>query len=337
MMEEEITLKELVTIVQDYWRYLLSKWKTIIIAGIIGIVIGLLISVFIKPQYKATLSFVVDEANQGGGGLAALASNFGLGGVSSGQSLFSSSNIMEFLQTRTMLEEALLRPIREKSYSNTTYAELYIKENKLDNGWEEDSILRNTYFKVGEDHITFGRAKDSILGEICTRIIEKELFVSQPDKDNSFIQIELTTTNETFSKNFPEELMDVVSEYYILSKTQKDKISVDVLQQQADSIQRNLFISMGSSANTNDQIFGLNPAMSTQRVSSVKEQAQVQMNIAILQELVKNLELAKINLLNNTPVIVIAEKPIYPLEVKKVSHTKGLIIGLILSELLTIT
>ena len=58
------------------------------------------------------------------------------------------------------------------------------------------------------------------------------------------------------------------------------------------------------------------------------------MNIAILQELVKNLELAKVSLLNNTPVITIVEKPIYPLEVKKIGKVKGVLIGGLLAGFL---
>ena len=334
-IQEEITLKDLIQSIQGYWNYLISKWKIIAIVVFIGAILGVSASFIIKTKYAGKLTFVIDEKSKVGG-LAGLASTFGLGGVAGDQSLFSSSNIIEFLKTRSMVEESLLRPIRDNAYHNRTYADFYIKENKLDKNWHEDSVLKKIQFKVGEDRSTFAREKDSILGAIYNRILEEELAVLQPNKDNSFIQVSMTSTNEMFSKNFPIELVDVVSEYYSKSKTQKAKNTVNVLQVQVDSVKRALYTSMGGAANSSDQVFGLNPSMNAQRVTSAKEQTQVQMNIAILQELVKNLEVAKMDLLNNTPIITIVENPIYPLEKKRVTKLKGIIIGGFLAGFLAV-
>lgn len=333
--EEEITLKELVNIVQGYWDYLVSKWKVIAIAGFIGAVLGLCASFIIKPKYEGTLTFVIDEENKAGG-LASLASSFGLGGAIGEQSLFSSSNIIEFLKTRTMVESALLRPIQEDLFQNKTYAEVYIKENKLDKNWENHETLKDIHFKAGENRATFGREKDSILGAIYNQIIEKNLSVSQPNKEVSFIKIKVVTTNEIFSKNFANELIDIASEYYVKSKTKKALSSVDVLQRQTDSVSNALYSSMDGAASSLDQIFGLNPAMNVQKVSSAKGQTQVQMNVIVLQELVKNLEIAKMNLLNNTPAITVVERPTYPLEVDRLGKVKGIILGCFFAGLLIV-
>lgn len=326
IQEEEITLKELIQIIQGYWNYLVSKWRVIAVAVLIGSAIGLSASFIIKPQYKGALTFVIDEDNKAGG-LASLASSFGLVGAMGEQSLFSSSNIIEFLKTRIMVESALLRPIPEAPYQNKTYAEVYIKENKLDKNWEDHPVLKDIRFNVRDNRSMFGREKDSILGAIYTHIIEKNLSVSQPNKEVSFIEVNVVTTNEIFSKNFANELIDIVSEYYIKSKTQKAQSSVDVLQRQTDSVSNALYSSMSGAASSLDQVFGLNPAMNIQKVSSAKGQTQVQMNAIILQELVKNLELAKMNLLNNTPAITVVARPIYPLEIDSIGKAKGIVFG----------
>jgi uncharacterized protein involved in exopolysaccharide biosynthesis len=52
----------------------------------------------------------------------------------------------------------------------------------------------------------------------------------------------------------------------------------------------------------------------------------VEMNRAILEELVKNLELAKISLRRETPLIQTIDQPILPLEKKKVSKIKSSIV-----------
>lgn len=329
---DEITLKEVIGIIREYRQYLLSKWKTIFVAGIVGAVVGLSISIYTTPKYIATLKFIVDEGNSSSG-LISLANNLGLGNATNGeQSLFSTTNIIEFLKTRTMIEATLLRPIPERK--NTTYAELYIDEYNLRKDWQDKDELKNIHYKTGEQRQGFSRAKDSILGEIYTRIIEDHLSVQQTSKDNSFIEASVTSQNELFSKNFAIELIDVASEYYIKSKTQKAHTTVAVLQHQVDSVSRNLYKSMGGAAFSLDQVFGLNPAMNAQKIGSAKEEAQAQMSLAMLQELVKNLEISKIDLLNNTPVITVVESPIYPLSLKEISLTKGLFIGYVLATFL---
>src|SRR5690554_5701975 len=74
---DEISLKELILKLQDWWRYLLSKWLIILIVGLLGGALGLLYSIYKKPTYVATLTFVLEEESKGGlgnlGGLAAMA------------------------------------------------------------------------------------------------------------------------------------------------------------------------------------------------------------------------------------------------------------------------
>lgn len=320
-IEKEITLKELIQSVRKIWEYLLTKWMLIVIGGVVGVILGLSVSFVYSPKYKASLSILVDDGNSVGG-LIGLASSFGIAGGE--QSLFSIPNIIQIFNSQTLVEEALLQPVKEKGYDNRTYADLYIKEYKLDKGWEDEPILKEIQFKIGEDRTGFGREKDSILGEVYKDIVEKRLSVSQPDKKNSFIHVGINTRNEVFSKNFAEDLAKVITRYYSVFKTKKAKSSVDVLQHQVDSVRHSLFLSIGGAASSLDQVFGLNPAMSVQKINSVKEQAQVQMNIAVLQELVKQLEIAKIDLLNNTPVIHVVDSSRYPLEKKEI----GILLGI---------
>jgi len=53
----------------------------------------------------------------------------------------------------------------------------------------------------------------------------------------------------------------------------------------------------------------------------------VQANTAILTELVKQTELAKVTLRKETPLIQIIDKPILPLKKEKFGRLKGIIIG----------
>ena len=76
---DEITLKELLEKGKEWFHYLLSQWKIIVLAGIIGGVLGLTYSFTKKPVYTATLSFALEDEKGGGlGGALGLASSFGM-------------------------------------------------------------------------------------------------------------------------------------------------------------------------------------------------------------------------------------------------------------------
>jgi len=78
---------------------------------------------------------------------------------------------------------------------------------------------------------------------------------------------------------------------------------------------------------SNDQVFGLNPALNVRRVPGIKKEVDVQANTAILTELVKQTELARINVRKETPLIQVIDKPILPLKKEKFGKVKGLLIG----------
>jgi uncharacterized protein involved in exopolysaccharide biosynthesis len=63
----------------------------------------------------------------------------------------------------------------------------------------------------------------------------------------------------------------------------------------------------------------LNAAFQSLRVNSQKKQVDVQASGAIYQELVKNLELAKVTLRKESPLIQVIDEPVFPLKVEKPS------------------
>jgi uncharacterized protein involved in exopolysaccharide biosynthesis len=109
---DEISLKELLEKVKEWYSYLLSQWKIIVLAGIIGAALGLTYSFIKKPVYTATLSFALEDEKSGGlGGALGLASSLGLDLGGSGGSMFAGSNLTELFKSRSMVEKTLLSPV----------------------------------------------------------------------------------------------------------------------------------------------------------------------------------------------------------------------------------
>jgi uncharacterized protein involved in exopolysaccharide biosynthesis len=327
---EEISLKELILKIQEWWRYLLSKWVIIVIAVIIGGAIGLTYAYLKKPIYKAELSFALQDEKSGSGGLSSalgLASQFGidLGGGSAGGE-FSGDNLLELMKSRSMVEKALLTTVSINGKPETL-AELYINFNELREAWGGKPDMQNVRFLPGADRSKFTLKQDSILGVFHSTLVKNNLTVDKIDKKLSIISLSVNSTNELFSKNFTEVLARVVSDFYIQTKTQKAAKNVAILQKQTDSVRRELNSALSGVAFLIDASPNANPSKQTLRVPSQRRQVDVAANQAIFAELVKNLELAKMSLLQETPLIQVIDRPILPLEKEKVGKLKGILIG----------
>lgn len=334
---DEISLKELLDKAREWFDYLLSQWKIIVLAGVIGAALGLTYSFIKKPIYTATLSFALEDEKGGGlGGALGLASSFGIDLGGGGGSMFTGSNLTELFKSRAMVEKTLLSTVLNASGKPITLAELYIKNNDWRDKWEGKPQLEKIQFLPGVKRTYFTRVHDSILGIMYDELSKKSLSVAQKDKKIAIINIDVTSENELFSKYFCEALAKEVSDFYIDTKSKKSRDNMLILERQTDSIRRELNGAITGVAVANDNTFGLNPAMNVRRAPSARRQVDVQANTAILTELVKQTELAKVTLRKETPLIQVIDKPILPLPKEKFGKAKGILLGGILAGFLTV-
>lgn len=326
-----ISLKELIEKIKDWWHYLLSKWIIILICGITGASLGLVYSILKKPVYTATLTFALEDEKSGGGGLGSalgLASSLGLDLGGGGGSVFSGSNLTELFKSRSMVEKTLLSPVPLKFEGKTiSLAEMYIRDAGWRKTWSKDPVNRNIHFFPNSDRRLFTRTHDSIMGLLYDNLSKNGLSVAQKDKKIAIINIDVSATDELFAKYFCEALARQVSDFYILTKSKKARINMSILQRQTDSIRRELNGAITGVAVANDNTFNLNPALNVRRAPSARRQVDVQANTAILTELVKQSELAKVTLRKETPLIQIIDSPILPLKKEKFGKAKGIIFG----------
>ncbi len=338
--EDEISLKELILKIKDWYRFLLTKWIIIVAAGIMGGAIGVGYALFTKPEYTANLSFALEDEKQGTGGLSGalgLASSLGidLGGSAGGA--FSGANLIELMKSRNIVEKSLLNPITVNGKTQS-FAQYYINFNELNKDWDSKPLLKGIVFAPDADRSKFTLQQDSILGKIYESIagVNGLLSVAQKDKKISIINIEVKSTDELFSKAFTESIAQEVSSYYIEIKSKKARQNVIILQHQTDSIRAELNGAITGVAAAADNTFGLNPAMMVRKTPGTRRQVDVQANTAILTQLVTNLEMAKVSLRKETPLIQVIDRPILPLKKEKVGKLKSLLLGSFLAGFLTV-
>lgn len=333
---DEITLKELLLKVQDWISYVVSRWKIVLLAGIIGAGLGLAYSLSKKPIYTATLSFALEDEKSGSlGGALGLASQFGLDLGGGGGSIFTGSNLNELFKSRSMVEQTLLSPVLLNG-KTISLAEMYIQNNDWRQKWKGQSKLATIQFLPNGKRDYFTRVHDSILGVVYADLLGNGLSVGQRDKKIAIINIDVSSSNELFALYFIEALVKQVSDFYVATKSKKARVNMDILERQTDSIRRELNGAITGVAIANDNTFGLNPAMNVRRAPSARRQVDVQANTAILTELVKQTELAKVTLRKETPLIQVIDSPILPLKKEKFGRLKGLVLGGFLAVFVTV-
>ena len=331
---DEISLKELIQKIQEWIAYLKTQWKLIIGIAALGGIIGFVYASFQKPSYLATTTFVLEE-DKGGGGAMGLASSFGFDLGGGGGGLFTSSNIIELMKSRLVVEKTLLNPVQIAG-KEISLADYYIQINELKEGWAKKPTLANINFPVNADRTKFSLAQDSILQTISAGLTKSNLVIAQKDKKVSIISVTVKTESELFSKLFCEQLLKETSDFYIETKSKKSRLNVDILQHQADSIRAELNSAITGVATASDNVYNLNPALNVKRTPSTRRQVDVQANTAILTQLVAQLELSKVSLRKETPLVQLIDRPILPLEKDKVGRLKSLVLGGFLAGFLTV-
>ncbi|MGB4775293.1 MAG: lipopolysaccharide biosynthesis protein [Daejeonella sp.] len=337
LQSDEISLKELILKSKAWLKYLFSKWLIIVIIGLIGSGIGYIYANSKKPIYKAELSFALeDEKSSGGiGGALGLASQFGFDLGGGGGGAFAGDNLLQLMKSRSMVEKALLTTVDIKG-KKQTLAEFYINFNKFRDQWKNKPELANVHFLPNSDRSKFSLQQDSLLGEFHKTLINNNLSVAKVDKKLSIISVNVKSGNELFSKFFTELLVKEVSDFYVETKIKKSIQNVSILQHQTDSVRRELNGAISSVAASIDANPNPNPARQILRVPSQRRQIDATANQAILTELVKNLEISKVSLRKETPLIQVIDRPILPLEKEQFSKLKGIILGAIISGFLAI-
>lgn len=323
---DEISVRELVIKLGVWWKYFLKNWYIILLFGILGGVGGLILSAVLKTKYVAELTFVVeDNSSSSLGAYAGLASQFGIDlGGSGSNGVFQGDNIMTFLKSRLMIEKALLSSIVING-KKQTLADRFIDFNELRLGWENKPALKGISFPPDSDRKLFSLLQDSILQTLQESIGKSVLKVEKVDKKLNFILVRSTTRDELFAKAFTERLMMEAANFYIDTKTQRSKTNVGRLQAEADSLEKMLNRKTYSVALAQD--INMNPARQVASINTQLASRDKMVLETMYGEVVKNLELGKISMAQETPIIQVIDTPILPLKKEKLGKTKGVIIG----------
>ena len=328
--KEEIQLKEIFLKIGELKKEVYSYSFQIICLIILIVSISAGASYIKDAKYKSELTFVVEDKQQSSplSSMTGLASQFGLDMFSNSNSTFSQKNIMELLKSRGVISKALM----QTAYINNKqdlFIHHYLTIYNLTEEWNNDNKLKNLNFN---DRLTV--THDSITALIWDNIVENDLFVNIKNDETDIIYLSFYCKNELFAKLFSESLIYEMSRMYISYQTKQSSNTIEFLQNRADSVFLELQVSEQEFARIKD----INQRII--KASGRLKELQLMRNVEVLNtmylELVKNLEISKMTLLNQTPIIQVIDKPILPLENTKTSIALVMMISFVLALLLSI-
>lgn len=322
---DEILLKDIILKLKLLKEELYNKRLFIFMVTSIFIIFSIVYSSFKEPIYHSNLTFVVENGGSSADGLAkysGLASQFGFdlgGGMSS---TFTETNIIEILQSRKIVEEALLSEVDINDESDLLINH-YIAIQNYKKEWEE-SVPEIKDINYKNDRATFTLLQDSILGIAWKSLIKNNLSVELTSDETNIVNVSCESKDEVFAKLFVEELVKKITQFYEATKTASSRNTLNFIEGRADSVLIELKLAELAYARHKDSNFGV------MRAEGLLEELRLKREVEILNvmysEIIKNLEVSKFTLLNQKPLVNVIDYPIYPLEVTQLSMLVALII-----------
>jgi len=328
-----------------------ANFKLVLLAVLIGAALGLAYSIFKPVRYNAEITFSVEDSKSIGGGLlSSLGGSIGMdiGSLAgSGNGVLSGDNVLSLLKSKSMMAQCLKTPYpidnntsstnaasdsnKQSAIANYTIADRYADVYGLREKWTGNKkIGRAIYFGQPDQNV---RLQDSLLKTIVKRIEEKELSVVKPDKKLSFFKIAINTKDELLSLLITKGIIKIATDFYVNAKVGRLRNNIERLEKRTDSISNLLNQQTYSATEDARLLLNVNPADINAPVYSEISQRDKMVLTTIYAELMKNLEVSKAALIQETPTVQIVDQTGFPLERIETKWYEGIFLGAILAFL----
>ena len=342
MENKEISVREIILIVKDYFLEIKSK---LIWSILFGLVIGLYLAYdayTTESQYHEDLTFMMDESKGSKGDLTSQL----LGNLFGGSSDNNLGKVVQLFGTKQIIHRTLFDSIEIESkndYLANHMLDLYGIEKLVEQykglifynvSWPK-ILLNNEQFRFTHGDVNnFTRLENQYL-RVLYETITGNRFADITPKLNSMLDEKSGIMTVTMYSPYEEITIGVLnniyshlSEYFVEKSVEKQMKTYKIVKAKKDSIFIELKNAEYSLANFKD---------SNRKLVTVKgylSQIRLERDLMILNtmyaEAAKQMELTDFTLKTMTPVVQIIDLPRLPIVPKKESWSKNLIIGLVL-------
>lgn len=307
--ESSLTYWDILIFLKSFFLFCIRKYFIILIIIIIGFAFGFGYYFMQQPKYIGEASFVLQEKSSSSlSSFAGLASQLGLDitGANSGGSLFAGENILEILVSKKMVYKALLSTVKNDANENIKLIDEYLESSKIKKKWQGKKGLQDINFNSISDVDSVSLLQDSVL-QLVYKAVVKNMLVERTSKKTTVISVKVSSKSKLFSKNYPIKLVNEAAIFYVNVKTTLIRRNVEKLEKRTDSILSLLNVKSYQSADL--KLTDYNPGFKTTIIPSELAGRDKVVLTTLYGEAVKNLEIAKITLLQETPIIQIIDIP----------------------------
>jgi len=326
--EDEVTLKDLLFKIRDFFNEVLRHWLLVILITIPFVIFFIYKAISTPPTYTAKLTFMVNEDEGGGiGGAMAILSQFGFAGGRGGGK-YNMKKILDLSQSRKIIEQTLFDSLTLDGNTDLAANHLIHLYDYHEKWKENETGLKDLTFSHN-DISRFSRPENFAFLQLYRKIIGGEntigLYGKSLNEETGIMTLNAESLSEPMTIHLLNSIYQHLGDFYIKKSVEKQENTLKVVQLKVDSIKKELARIEYTLANFRDS----NRGTFTQK-AKLKEQ-QLTRNAQILGllygESLKNLEIADFSLKNKTPFIQVIDEPIAPIPPNVQSPILAIIIG----------
>ncbi len=333
--DDEITLKELIEKILEFWRELWAKkW------WIIALTIPVIAYFGYKAKkadvtYTAQLTYLLNDGSGGGGALGGILGSFGLGNGGD----VNLDRIVELSKSRNIIQKVLFTKVELDTFPGKTdfIANYLIELHELDKEWTNNK-KDWTGFRFTSDSIgSFDKNQMAALKMLYGKVVggknvKNPIFGNGFNEDTGILTISATTVDEELSILFSNLVYNELKQYYTESSIKGNQNTFEFVEAKTDSVFTLLRNKEFQLSRFNDSHRNLtDPNLLTQKRLLETEILKLK---TMYGEATKNRELADFSLASGKPNIAIIDEPLPPLGAKSESFLFALIKGGLLGGLL---
>ncbi|GLR18832.1 hypothetical protein [Portibacter lacus] len=334
IQDDEITLKELILKIKEFWRELWKYWWLIAIITLPFLGYMVYKAVNAEVTYPAQLTFMVNK-DEGGGlsGLSGILGTFGLGGGGKGE--YNLDKMLQLLKSRRITEHVLFTA--EAIEGNSDFLANHVINNldTLDKWSSKPGILGGKPdplkdFRFTHDSIEiFSNLENAAVKRLQGRIIGSEnnagFLSSGYNEESGILNIKCETQHEYLSIVLTNNYFEKLSKFYTDKTIGGQKITYDLIKIKSDSIFSELSTSEYQLAKLIETSRGI--YLETEQLKKQRLNREIQKLSLMYAETAKNLEIADFTLKTKTPFVTLIDAPISPIKPNSTSLLRSLIVG----------
>jgi len=254
VIEDEISLKNLIRVVQFWFVLLCKNIFPIFFIGTLGASAGFYLAYSHKPVFKAESKFIVKE-----GGPSGLASSLGslgsLLGGSGGSSLDKTVAVIgsEKVIGKVLLTSATIGDTKDLVINH------FIRLDKLTEKWSKDTVLVKAKFTATDtipEVFNFPQRK-AFKAVLAFFIGEESVIGKSFDKKSGIVSLDVTYEDEDFAIETNKLIYNELKSFFQDQSTETANMNVAILTKKVDSIQSELNRIRRQLARRTDQSMGV--------------------------------------------------------------------------------